>query len=71
MFDVQAWYARDVILRKITVPSLDERNKDIKHWVGRGAALKDCYEDIAFQRDYIKDLHEVHYHYINIYILLN
>lgn len=32
MFDAQAWYARDVILGRIALPSKEERQKDIDHW---------------------------------------
>ena len=66
MFDVQAWYARDVILQKIKLPSKEEREKDIKKWFDRGSSLNDCYEDIAFQRDYIKDVEQVIAEKINL-----
>ena len=59
MFDGQAWYARDYILGKIPLPSKEERKKDIELWYNRGQQLKDCYEDIDFQTDYIKDLFKV------------
>ena len=32
MFDCQAWYARDVIMGKIKMPSNDEINNDINKW---------------------------------------
>ena len=33
MFDCQGWYARDVIMGKIKMPSNDEIDKDINQWV--------------------------------------
>lgn len=36
MFDAQAWWARDVILGRITIPaSLQDRIKDSEPWVER------------------------------------
>ena len=32
MFDTQAWYARDLIMGKSVLPSLEERQKDISEW---------------------------------------
>jgi trimethylamine monooxygenase len=56
MFDAQAWFARDVIMGRITLPSKEERAADIAAWVGREEQLKDPIEDIDFQTDYIRDL---------------
>jgi trimethylamine monooxygenase len=56
MFDAQAWYARDVILGKIALPSLEEMNRDIDGWVTREEALEDPFQAIDFQTDYVRDL---------------
>ena len=43
MFDAQAWYARDVVLGRITLPSKEEMAKDIATWVAREEKLgKPC-----------------------------
>lgn len=56
MFDAQAWYARDVMLGRIALPSADEMAKDAAAWVAREEKLEDPFQDIAFQTDYTKDL---------------
>lgn len=56
MFDAQAHYIRDYIMGKITIPNASERQKDIKAWYNRGQETKDCYDDIDFQTEYVKDL---------------
>lgn len=56
MFDAQAWYARDVILGRIPLPSKAEMNADIDKWVAREEKLADPFEMIDFQTDYTKEL---------------
>ncbi|MGO1247640.1 MAG: NAD(P)-binding domain-containing protein, partial [Oceanisphaera sp.] len=56
MFDAQAWYARDAIMGKITVPEADERLKDMQSWLARHEQLANCNESIDFQGSYIRDL---------------
>ncbi len=56
MFDAQAWYARDVIMGRIKLPSKAEMQKDDDAWVKREEALKDAFEKIDFQGDYVRDL---------------
>ena len=56
MFDAQAWYARDVILGRIKLPSKEEMQKDDDAWVKREEALKDAFEKIDFQADYVREL---------------
>jgi trimethylamine monooxygenase len=56
MFDAQAWYARDVALGRIKLPAREEMARDIAAWVEREEALKDPYEQIVFQGDYVRDL---------------
>lgn len=57
MFDAQAWYARDVILGKIELPSLEERQKDEEMWLERHVKLTDADSEIDFQASYIRDLY--------------
>ena len=57
MFDCQAWFARDVIMNKIKLPSDEEIEKDINKWVFEEEALKDPIQMIDFQTEYTKDLY--------------
>ena len=56
MFDAHAWYVRDIIMNKISLPSNDEMEKDIKNWVSKEEALEDAHQMIDFQTDYCVDL---------------
>ncbi len=56
MFDAQAWWARDVVLGKIALPSAAEMAADADAWLKREEALEDPYQDIDFQTDFSKDL---------------
>ena len=56
MFDAQAWYARDVILGKIQLPSLEERQKDEEAWLKEYSTVETVDEEIDFQAAYIRDL---------------
>src|SRR5699024_5532168 len=58
MFDAQAWYARDVILGKIELPSLEEHQKDEQQWLERHENLTDADSEIDFQASYIRDLYD-------------
>ncbi len=57
MFDCQAWYARDVIMGKIKLPSDAEIEADIKKWVTEEESLEDPIQMIDFQTEYTKELH--------------
>ncbi len=57
MFDCQAWYARDVIMGKIKLPSDTEIEADIKKWVAEEEGLQDPLQMIDFQTEYTKELH--------------
>lgn len=59
MFDLQAWYARDFVLGRINRPSQSEMEQDIAHWLAREEALADPLQQIDFQTDYMKDLHQL------------
>ena len=54
MFDCQAWYARDVIMNKIKMPSDDEINKDISKWVAIEEKLENPDQMIDFQTEHHK-----------------
>jgi len=56
MFDAQAWYARDVIMGKLTVPDEAEMHQDIDEWRAKEDALADDYACIDFQGDYTMQL---------------
>lgn len=56
MFDAQAWYARDIVLGRISLPSPEERQADIEAWTAREEAVKDPFEAIDFQTEYVRDL---------------
>lgn len=56
MFDAEAWYVRDYVLGRITLPGRDEMRKDIEAWRTREDSLADADEQIDFQADHIADL---------------
>jgi trimethylamine monooxygenase len=56
MFDAQAWYARDVILGKIELPSFDEMQRHTKEQHELEVAEDDAGYAIKFQGDYIQML---------------
>ena len=56
MFDAQAWFARDVILGRITLPPRAEMEDDIATWRARQDTLDGPSDDIDFQTDYVRDL---------------
>lgn len=56
MFDLQAWWARDVVLGRVPVPSLADMRKDTAAWVKREESLPDPFAEIDFQADYVRDL---------------
>lgn len=56
MFDAQAWYARDVMLGRIGLPSPDAMYADIEKWRAREDDLADDYGAIEYQGDYTAQL---------------
>ncbi len=56
MFDAQAWYARDYMLGRITLPSLDEMRQHSQAWRQREEKLEDDEQMIYFQGDYVQEL---------------
>jgi trimethylamine monooxygenase len=58
MFDVQAWWARDVIMGRIDVPDAAAMRADIDARIAAEDALEDDYGCIWYQGDYTKELME-------------
>jgi trimethylamine monooxygenase len=56
MFDAQAWYARDVIMGRIKLPSQPEMHADIDKMRAEEDAGQDDYAAIKFQGKYTMDL---------------
>ncbi len=56
MFDAQAWYARDVILGRIKLPSAEAMAADIAAWRSREEVLENPFQAIDFQTEYVRDL---------------
>lgn len=56
MFDAQAWYARDVVLGRIKLPSLTDQATDSLKWVAKEEAITNAFEAIDFQTEYVRDL---------------
>lgn len=56
MFDAQAWFARDVMMGRIALPSAGAMAADIKDWRIREETLQNPFEAIDFQTDYVRDL---------------
>jgi trimethylamine monooxygenase len=56
MFDAQAWYARDVVLGRIALPSITDQAIDMLKWVAAEEQLADPFQAIDFQTEYVRDL---------------
>ncbi len=56
MFDAQAWYARDVVLGRIKLPSKADMLDDIHKWTVMEEAIPDAEGAIDFQTEYMRDL---------------
>ena len=56
MFDAQAWYARDVIMDKISLPSYAEMQQHTQQWHNKEQTLEDAKQMIVFQGDYTQML---------------
>jgi len=56
MFDAQAWYARDIIMGRISVPDAKARAQDVVDRVAAEDALEDDYACIDYQGNYVKEL---------------
>ncbi|KKN25902.1 hypothetical protein LCGC14_0880130 [marine sediment metagenome] len=56
MFDAQAWYARDVIMGRIPLPSLEEMKANSMEWREKELTLETAEEMYTYQGDYIQEL---------------
>lgn len=56
MFDAQAWYVRDIILRRIEAPGAAEMLADVAAREAAEDALEDDYARIRYQGDYVAEL---------------
>ena len=56
MFDAQAWFARDVIMERIEVPSLEEMQAHSASWEAKEAEIETAYDEIDFQGAYTQEL---------------
>jgi len=58
MFDAQAWWVRDAIMGKISIPDKTTMEADVTDRQAREAAIEDDYQSIWYQGDYTKELIE-------------
>ncbi|ABR62137.1 SidA/IucD/PvdA family monooxygenase [Sinorhizobium medicae] len=56
MFDVQAWWARDVMMGRIELPPEEELKANFDMWRAREETLEHAEEMIWYQGDYVKEL---------------
>jgi trimethylamine monooxygenase len=56
MFDAQAWYVRDIIMDKISLPSKQDMQKDSMAWREKELTLETAEEMYTYQGDYIQVL---------------
>ena len=56
MFDAQAWWARDVIMGKINLPSAADMKAHSAKWEAREGTLETDEDMIWFQGDYTQEL---------------
>lgn len=56
MFDAQAWFARDVMLGRIRLPTRAEMEADSLKWRAREETIASSKDSIKFQADMVKDL---------------
>lgn len=56
MFDAQAWWVRDAIMGRITIPGTPEMRADVADRVAREDAGADDYDAIWYQGGYVKEL---------------
>lgn len=56
MFDAQAWFVRDVILGRISLPDAAGQRAHIEGWLERFRGLRDAADQVDFQTDYVRDL---------------
>lgn len=55
-FDAQAWYARDVVLGKIALPSKEAQATEWAEWRAKEEGLEGDEANIRFQAEHLRDL---------------
>ncbi|EAU42084.1 hypothetical protein FP2506_16664 [Fulvimarina pelagi HTCC2506] len=56
MFDAQAWFARDVMMGRVSLPSADAMREDSLSWRKREESLETDEDMIVFQGENVKEL---------------
>lgn len=56
MFDAQAWFARDIMLGKISLPDKNVRDQSIAKWRAKQDTIETPNDDVDFQTAYTRDL---------------
>lgn len=56
MFDAQAWFVRDAILGRISLPDHGEVEADVDTRIAAEDAIEDDYGAIAYQGNYVREL---------------
>jgi len=56
MFDAQAWYVRDLIMDRISLPSSDAMVQDVSDRIAAEDAGEDDYDAIRYQGAYVQEL---------------
>lgn len=59
LIDAEAWFVRDCILGKITIPDQEERQEDIRKWMNLVKEKNSLLEKVEVQGKFIKMLTEV------------
>lgn len=56
MFDVCGLWAAKYVQQEISLPDKETMDKNWREWVEKNKQLKDCYDDIKFQTDYVMEI---------------
>merc|ERR1712227_1095960 len=55
MFDAQAWWAREVVLGRVTIPDKETQKKHFDTWRAEELKCDDDESNIRFQAAYVRD----------------
>jgi len=56
MFDLCGLWAAKYVQQEISLPGKETMDKNWREWVEKNKQLKDCYEAIKFQTDYVMEI---------------
>ncbi|KAL2109258.1 hypothetical protein VUR80DRAFT_2778 [Thermomyces stellatus] len=56
LFDAEAWWVRDYLLGRITLPSAEEMRSDVASWRAREDKVSSSYDAVDFQTEHMRDL---------------